>query len=147
MGRRLRRWALRWFVRYVGRAPEKRLERLMGGRIRRRVIAIVKRAMEQRFNADRAGEMEAVLEFWVAGRRDGRSDNWQLVIEAGGCRVYDALEREPDLTIEIDGVPFLRLVTGNANAPALFLKGDLKLDGDLLLASRLPRLFRRPRRS
>jgi putative sterol carrier protein len=146
VGRRLRRRALRWFVRYVDRAPEKRLRWLMGGRIGRRIIAIVKRAMEQRFSPEKAGDLEAVLEFWVAGRRDGRSDNWQVVIVDGQCRVTDALEREPDLTIEIDGVPFLRLVTGNANGPAMFLKGDLKLDGDLLLASRLPRLFRPARR-
>jgi putative sterol carrier protein len=69
-----------------------------------------------------------------------------VVIEDGDCRVTEDLERDPDLAIEIDGVSFLKLVTGNAAGPTLFLKGDLKLDGDLLLASKLPRLFRRPRR-
>ena len=115
----------------------------MSGRSRRRILAAVKRGIELRFNADRAADVQAVIEFWIA---NGRSDNWQVVIEDGSCRVTEALEREqPDLTIEIDGVQFLRLVTGNATGPELFLKGDLKLDGDLLLASRLPRLFRRPR--
>ncbi|MFL5865866.1 MAG: SCP2 sterol-binding domain-containing protein [Thermoleophilaceae bacterium] len=146
MGRRLQRRALRWFVRWVGRAPDKRLRRLMGGRIGARIIRVVKRAMRQRFNAERAGDLEAVVEFWVAGRRHGRSYNWQVVVEDGACQVTDELERDPDLTIEIDGVHFLKLVTANANGPALFLKGDLKLDGDLMLASRLPRLFRPARR-
>jgi putative sterol carrier protein len=144
--RRLRRRALRWFARYVDRAPDHRLRRVMAGRIGGRIVGLVKRAMRSRFNPDRAGELEAVVEFWVAGRRDGRSYNWQLVIERGRCRVTDALERDPDLTVEIDGVPFLKLVTGNAAGPVLYLKGDLKLDGDLLLATRLPGLFRRPRR-
>jgi putative sterol carrier protein len=118
----------------------------MAGPIGGRIIGVVKRALRQRFNPERAGELEAVVEFWVAGRRDGRSYNWQLVIDRGACRVSGALEREPDLTVEIDAVPFLKLVTGNAAGPALFLKGDLKLDGDLLLATKLPRLFRPPRR-
>src|SRR5262245_38359299 len=118
----------------------------MAGRIGGRIVGLVKRVMRSRFNPERAGELEAVVEFWVGGRRDGRSYSWQLVIDGGRCRVTDALERNPDLTVEIDSVPFLKLVTGNAAGPALFLKGDLKLEGDLLLAARLPGLFRTPRR-
>ena len=118
----------------------------MSGRIGRRVIRTVKRAMPRRFNADKAGELQAVVEFWITGGRGGRSENWQVVIEDRSCRVTEVLEREPDLTVEIDGVPFLKLITGTAAGPALFLKGDLKLQGDLMLASRLPRIFRPPRR-
>jgi putative sterol carrier protein len=143
VGRSLRRRALRCFVRWVDRAPDERLRRLMAGRLGRRIIKTVKRAMEQRFNAERAGDLEAVIEFWVTGRR---SSSWQAVIEEHSCRTTDDLERDPDLIVEIDGVPFLKLVTGNAGAPALFLKGDLKLDGDLMLATKLPRVFRPPRR-
>jgi putative sterol carrier protein len=118
----------------------------MAGRIGRRIIRTVKRAMKQRFTADRAADLEAVLEFWITGRRNGRSENWQVVIEDAHCDVTEELGRDPDLIIEIDDVPFLKLVTGNAAGPALFLKGDLKLDGDLLLAQKLPRLFRPARR-
>jgi putative sterol carrier protein len=146
VGRRLRRRALRWFARYVDRTPDHRLRRLMAGPVGSGIVRVVKRAMRSRFDPERAGELQAVVEFWVAGRRDGRSYNWQLLIERGRCRVTDTLERHPDLTVEIDGVPFLKLVTGKAAGPALFMKGELKLDGDLLLATRLPRLFRTPRR-
>jgi putative sterol carrier protein len=118
----------------------------MSGSIGRRIVGVVKRAMRQRFNPERAGDLEAVVEFWITGGRDGRAENWQVVIEQGDCQVTESLEREPDLTVEIDGVPFLKLVTGNAAGPTLFLKGDLKLDGDLLLASKLPRIFRPARR-
>jgi putative sterol carrier protein len=145
VGRRLQRRALRWFVRWVDRSSDERLERLMGGRIGRRIIRTVKRAMKQRFNADRAGDLDVVVEFWITGRRNGRSENWQVVIAEARCEVTEDLQRDPDLIVEIDDVPFLKLVTGNANGPKLFLKGDLKLDGDLLLAQKLPRLFRPPR--
>jgi putative sterol carrier protein len=118
----------------------------MAGRFGGRIIRAVKRAMERRFNPERAGELEAVVEFWITGRRGGRSENWQVVIEEQTCRATDELERDPDLTIEIDGVPFVKLVTGNAAGPTLFLKGDLKLDGDLMLAAKLPRIFRPVRR-
>jgi len=98
--------------------------------------------MRRRFHADRAGDLHAVVEFWIRHRRNGRSENWQVLIADARCDVSQDLERDPDLIVEIDDVLFLRLVTGNASAPKLFLKGDLKLDGDLLLAQQLPRLFR-----
>jgi putative sterol carrier protein len=146
VGRRLRRRAFRRFARWVEQASDERLERLMSGRIGRRIIRTVKRAMKPRFNPERAGDLDAVVEFWITGRRNGRSENWQVVIKEAHCEVTDQLGEDPDLIVEIDDVPFLRLVTGNANGPKLFLKGDLKLDGDLLLAQKLPRIFRRSRR-
>ncbi len=118
----------------------------MAGGIGKRIIRTVKRAMVQRFNAQRAGDLEAVVEFWVTGRRNGRSEHWQVLIDEGRCRVEDDPGDEPDLIVEIDCVQFLKLVTGNAGGPALFLKGELTLDGDLMLAQKLPRLFRPARR-
>src|SRR3954454_24948233 len=97
MGRRLQRRALRWFVRWVDRSSDERLERLMGGRIGRRIIRTVKRAMKSRFKPDRAGEPDAVVEFWITRRRNGRSENWQVVIAGAHCEVSEDLERDPDL--------------------------------------------------
>ena len=69
-----------------------------------------------------------------------------MVIEDARLSGDRGARRDPDLIDRDRGVPFLRLVTGNAGGPTLFLKGDLKLDGDLLLAPKLPRLFRPARR-
>lgn len=145
MSRRLQRFALRRVSRWVGRASDDRLERLMAGRLRDRILAAIFRGMERRFDPRRGAGVDAALELWVGGRQDGRRDTWQVVMADGHCRVADSLERDPDLTIEIDGAAFLKLVTANATGPELFVKGELKLDGDLVLAYRLPRLFRAPR--
>ena len=48
---------------------------------------------------------------------------------------------QPDIVSKRD---FLKLVTNNASGPMLFLRGRLKIDGDLMLASRLTGLFRIP---
>jgi putative sterol carrier protein len=139
----MRRRVLRRLRRWVGRASDERLERLMAGRLGRRILRAIFRGAERRFNPQRARDRRAVVEFWIGGRRDGRRDHWQLVIAEGRCEATTSVEREPDLTIEIDGGPFLRLVAGAATGPELLLTERLKLDGDLLLAQRLPRLFRR----
>ena len=48
------------------------------------------------------------------------------------------------MTIKVKPVDFLKLVTNNASGPGLFLRGRLKLDGDVMLASRLAGLFSVP---
>jgi putative sterol carrier protein len=139
----MRRRLLRRLRRWVARASDERLERLMAGRLGRRILRAIFRAAERRFNPQRAKDRRAIVEFWIGGRRDGRRDHWQLVIAEGRCAATTSVQRKPDLTIEIDGGPFLRLVAGAATGPELFLKEQLKVDGDLMLAQRLPRLFRR----
>jgi putative sterol carrier protein len=40
---------------------------------------------------------------------------------------------------------FLKLVSGNASGPTMFMTGKLKLEGDVMLASRLTSMFRIPK--
>ena len=48
------------------------------------------------------------------------------------------------MSYAIGGVDFVRLVTGNASGPRLFVFGKLKVRGDLFLAARMPSLFALP---
>jgi predicted lipid carrier protein YhbT len=131
----------RWFARRVGGAKPERLERTMRGPLRRRaVLWVIFRAMP-RLVRRRALERENVVVEWrITGRADGGRDVRQLVIEDGAAAVHGA-QREPDLTVTIDGVDFLLVATGNASAPTLFVRRELEIDGDPWLALRLPRLF------
>lgn len=49
------------------------------------------------------------------------------------------------MTLKLKPLAFLKLVTGNAEGPMLFLRGKLKIDGDLMTAARLTDLFAIPR--
>ena len=53
--------------------------------------------------------------------------------------------RTPRLTLTLGPVDFLKMVTGNAGARLLFLRGRLKARGDLGLTTRFPSLFDTPR--
>jgi putative sterol carrier protein len=45
------------------------------------------------------------------------------------------------VTLKLDGVNFLRLVTGNAIGPMLFMSGKLKIEGDLMFAAQIQSMF------
>jgi hypothetical protein len=44
----------------------------------------------------------------------------------------------------MDGPTFLRLVTGNAAGPMLFISGKLKIEGDIPFAAQAQSLFEIP---
>ncbi len=66
------------------------------------------------------------------------------MIREGRCDLHSGSATSPTVLYEIDGVDFIRLVSGTASGPKLFLFGRLKIKGNLLLAARMPGFFKIP---
>jgi hypothetical protein len=132
------------FARSVRRHPEERLERIMRGWRRQGILRQVFFGMPRALDRDAAGDVRAVVEYRIRGRRDGGLDRYQVRIERGRARARRGGDAEPTVALELDPVPFLHLVSGLATGPELFMRGRLNIDGDLMLATRLPSLFRIP---
>jgi predicted lipid carrier protein YhbT len=109
--------------------------------IRRVVLWAIFRVMPRAVRRKVLDREHVVIEWRITGRRDGRQDVRQLVIEEGAARVLRGEPREADLGLMMDGATFLLLATGNASGPALYARGKLELYGDIWLAMRLPRFF------
>jgi putative sterol carrier protein len=101
--------------------------------------------MAEHFRADKAGDLDAVIEWRIRGRADGGKDRWQLAIRDGACSVVRNGDEDPTVTLTIGPVEFVKLITGNANGPMMFTFGKLKVRGDLLLAARIQSFFEVPR--
>ena len=135
------------FARYVaGSSPERRA-RLMRGWTRPILLRRIFKAMESEFDADQGQGVDAVMHWEIGGREDGEVDRWQVVIENGRCHAARRLDRDATITIKLESLQFLELVTGIASGPELFMSGKLKMEGDVLLAARLTSLFRVPSRA
>ena len=101
--------------------------------------------MPERFRADKAGDLDAVIDWRIKDRPGGGDDRWQLTIRNGACAVVPNGDEEPTITFTIGPVDFLKLITGNASGPMLFTFGKLRIRGDLLLAARIQSFFEVPR--
>jgi len=108
------------------------------------ILGEIFRRMPERFNSERAGDVDAVVEWRIRDRPEGGHDSWHLIIRGGECRVVAGPAEAPTVTYEINPVDFIRLITGNASGPKLFLFGKLKIRGDLVLGARMPQLFSIP---
>jgi putative sterol carrier protein len=132
------------FARYVARSSPERRARAMRGWKRPILTRRIFKAMEHEFDPTKGQDVDAVLHWEIGGRGDGGVDRWQVVIGDGRCRAARKLDREPTVTIKLDGLQFLELVTSIASGPELFMSGKLKIEGDVMLAARLASLFRIP---
>lgn len=128
---------------FASASPELRSLALRGPQ-RPLVLAQIFRAMGRQFDAKQANGVEAVVQ-WEIARASGGADRWQVVIANGRCRASRRSNRQPTITIAVDGPTFLELVTGMQGGPSLFMSGKLKVTGDLMFAARLPTMFRVPR--
>jgi putative sterol carrier protein len=101
-------------------------------------------SMRDRIDPVKTADIAAVVEWRIHGREDGGVDRWQVHIERGSCRVERDGSADPEVAYEIGPVDFLKLVTGNESGPKLFLFGRLRIHGNLVLAARMPSLFKVP---
>jgi putative sterol carrier protein len=132
------------FARSVGETPDDQLAEGMRGEFRGAILDEIFRRMSEHFRPDKADSLDAVIHWSIGGRPDGGYDVYEVVVRDGRCHATREPQESPRLTFRLDGVDFLKLVTGNANGPILFMQGKLGIQGDMLFATRVAGLFTIP---
>ncbi|WP_447004870.1 SCP2 sterol-binding domain-containing protein [Saccharothrix isguenensis] len=133
------------FARIISRASKEQVEAVTSRPgLRERVLDEVFRRMEAHFRTDRAGATRAVVHFRLTGGASSE-DVYEAVIEDATCTINKGETREPRATVTLGPVEFLKLATGNASAPVLFMTGKLKVKGDLGFAAGFMTLFDIPK--
>lgn len=145
------------FARLISRASTEQLEAVMARReLAERILDEVFRRMGEHYRSDKAKNTEAVVRWRIdfgvvsgdGSLGDGDDENilrYECVLEGGTCTVSKNPEREPRTTITLGPLELLKLASGNASAPMLFMKGKLKVAGDVGFAAGLTKLFQIPK--
>jgi putative sterol carrier protein len=100
--------------------------------------------MAEHLDPQTSREAEAVVEWRISGREDGGHDRYQVRIDRGTCEVTRDGDEEATVVYTIGPVEFIRLVTGNASGPELFMTGRITIEGDFMLAAMVQSWFRQP---
>jgi putative sterol carrier protein len=129
----------------VGQVPDEQLaEGMANPEGRRMILDEIFRRMSEHAEPAQIQGVDAVVHFEVTGAPDGGSDVYEAVIRNGKVEVSDEPKEQPKVKITTAPVPFLKLVTGQQSGPVLFMTGKLKLEGDVMFASRMTSFFRIP---
>ena len=116
----------------------------MSSAFRAIVLDEIFRRFPDYISAERTRGVDAAIKFKLTGGPDGTADRYTVLVHDGTCRVTKGTDAAPRVTITLDGADFLKLVTGNANPPVMFLRGKLRVNGDLGFAARLLAFFKIP---
>jgi putative sterol carrier protein len=130
----------------VGRVSDDELaEGMSDPEGRKRVLDEIFKRMADHVEPGQIEGVDAVVHFRITDSPGGGDDVYEVVIKDGAVTVSEEPTAEnPKVTISAAPVPFLKLVTGHQSGPVLFMTGKLKLEGDVMFASRLTSFFRIP---
>ncbi|MGZ4168354.1 MAG: SCP2 sterol-binding domain-containing protein [Solirubrobacteraceae bacterium] len=131
--------------RLVRDAPPERLDQIMKSPARRPLLDGIFWQMPRQLDTKAAANITTAIRWNITGRPDDGVDSYLLEIDRGTARTNRGNEG-PDakLTITMDGVEFLRLISGNSDPMAAYFKGRIQLAGDIMVAAQLAQIFKMP---
>jgi putative sterol carrier protein len=133
------------FGRVVRDVPPERLEQVMRSPARKPLLDGIFWGMPKQLDTDAAVGVKMAIRWEITGRADGQTDTYLLELDNGRARTSKGTDGEtPRLTITMDGVEFLRLVSGNLDPMQAYFKGRIQLAGDMMVAAKMAQLFRMP---
>lgn len=133
------------FARTVAETPDDQLAAGMASEHRGAILDEIFSRVGAHVDPERAKGVEAVIRFRITGRPDGEADRYEVSIRDGRASVSRELGEDPRVTLTVNAVDFLKLVSGNAGGPELFIRGKLGVKGDLMFAAQVAGLFTLPK--
>ncbi len=94
--------------------------------------------MPSRFDASKAGDMNASVLFDLSGDDGGQ---WAVNIANGECDVVEGGVESPTASVMMDAGDYSKMVSGDLNPMMAFMSGKIKVDGDLNAVMKVQTLF------
>jgi putative sterol carrier protein len=132
------------FASLVATASDQQLEEAMSGPQREEALREIFDRMAEHLDPNKARGQDAVVHFQILGRPNGGYDEFEVIVRDGKCEVTQTPSEEPRVTLKVEPVAFLKLITNQKSGPELFMTGKLKIEGDLMFAPQIASLFRIP---
>ncbi|MFZ4814214.1 MAG: SCP2 sterol-binding domain-containing protein [Phototrophicaceae bacterium] len=94
--------------------------------------------MQGRFNAQKAEGLDVTIQFSLSG--EAASEYWAK-IKDGTVQLNEGTSDSPNMTLIADAEDYAGVLKGEANAMQAFMRGQIKVKGDMGLAMKLQAIF------
>jgi putative sterol carrier protein len=94
--------------------------------------------LQSRFQPEAAKDINEVYQFCLED-----ADDFYVTIADQTCTPTVGEHDDPSIILTMDSETFIGVVTGEIDGMGAFLRGDLKAQGNIMLATKLSKLFRR----
>ena len=94
--------------------------------------------LPQRFQPAAAKGVRATFQFELSGDGGG---TYHVKVEDGTMAVAEGPAPTANATIKMKGEDYVKMVNGQLSGTMAFLKGQMKIAGDMILAQKMQQLF------
>ncbi len=99
-------------------------------------VAQIFEKLEQNFNADAASGLDLIFQFDIEDDK-----TYHLVINDGSCKLVEGANDDPSVTLIMNSETLQGIVSGETDGMQAFMAGQLRAEGDMMLATKLGELF------
>ncbi len=90
------------------------------------------------FQPDKAAGVDTVVQFRFTG---AQASDWYVVIKDQKCESTEGLHASPKMTMTVDSEDYIKISTGELDATMAFMKGKVKVSGDMGVALGMGKYF------
>lgn len=101
-------------------------------------VARVIEKLPSRFQPEAAKSLEAVFQFVIEDDAP-----FYITIANETCNTQMGEHTDPSVTLFVNTETFIRVVTGEQDGMSAFMKGQLRAEGNVMLATKLGKLFKK----
>jgi putative sterol carrier protein len=94
--------------------------------------------LNQRFVASASKGLNAVFQFELSGDGGG---SYNIAVNDGSMEVKEGTAATPSVTIKMSADDYLKLINGQLNGTMAYMKGQMKVTGNLMLAQKMQAVF------
>lgn len=95
--------------------------------------------MPKAFLPDKAGDVEAVIQYHLTGEEAG---DWVVIIGDGKCEVEKGTTDNATMTLKADSQDYKDIILGKLDPMTAFMQQKVKLTGNLNMALGLTKYFK-----
>lgn len=93
--------------------------------------------LTERFNPDNAAGLEAVFQFALED-----ADSFYLDVRQQQLTADWGDHKDPDITLRLNEETLVKVIMGEQDGMSAYMKGLLRAEGNVMLATRLGKLFK-----
>ncbi|MBV6450850.1 MAG: sterol-binding protein [Anaerolineae bacterium] len=102
------------------------------------VRELMTETIKSAFQPDKAAGVDTVVQFRFTG---AQASDWYVVIKDQKCESTEGLHPDPKMTMTVDSEDYIKISTGELDATMAFMKGKVKVSGDMGVALGMGKYF------
>jgi putative sterol carrier protein len=99
-------------------------------------MANIIETMQSKFNADAAAGLDLIFQFNIED-----ADTYHLIVKDGTCELGQGENDDANVTLIMNTETLEGITSGETDGMQAFMSGQLRVEGDMMLATKLGELF------